>query len=212
MGAWAVMSPQTPAILATHFGISLLCFGSSCLVAAEIRRRDLDAARPSPPPAFGCLTWAIAAFCMVVVYLGAYVRHTNAQLACIDWPLCNGMLFPGLAGPIGAVFAHRVGALALLVGLGWLAFSARRLRPTRPDVSRAAAATFALAILQALSGAVVVFTRMELFSALTHAGLMALLFGALSYLCYEALPSATPLPLEEGRVRASGWAGGAAVD
>jgi cytochrome c oxidase assembly protein subunit 15 len=127
---------------------------------------------------------------MVVVYLGAYVRHTNAQLACIDWPLCNGAVFPGLAGPVGAVFVHRLGALALLLALVGLAAAARRRRAVRPDLARAADAALALAILQALSGAVVVFTRMELFSALAHAGLMALLFAALSYLCYQTLATA----------------------
>jgi cytochrome c oxidase assembly protein subunit 15 len=197
MGAWAVMSPQTPAILATHFGISLLCFASSCLVAAEIRRRDPDVPRPAPPAAFGRLTWGIAAFCMVVVYLGAYVRHTNAQLACIDWPLCNGAVFPGFAGPVGAVFMHRLGALVLLLALVRLAVVARRLAAARPDLTRAAGAALWLAILQAISGAIVVFTRMELFSALAHAGLMALLFGALSYLCYETLPADARAPAVE---------------
>ena len=190
MGAWAVMSPQTPAILATHFGISLLCFASSCLVAAEIRRADATAPRPPAPPALGRAVWASTAFCLVVVYLGAYVRHTNAQLACIDWPLCNGQLFPGLAGPVGTVFLHRLGALGLLLALVWLAAAARRLAVGRTDLARAADAALALAILQALRGAVVVFTRMELFSALAHAGLIALLFAALSYLAYESLPAA----------------------
>jgi heme a synthase len=199
MGAWAVMSPQTPAILATHFGISLLCFASSCLVAAEIGRERPETTRPPPPPGLGRAVWAIVAFCMVVVYLGAYVRHTNAQLACIDWPLCNGAVFPGLSGPVGAVFLHRLGALALLLALVWLAAAARRLREARPDLTRAASASVALAILQALSGAVVVFTRMELFSALAHAGLMALLFAALGYLAYETLPAARATVPDRGQ-------------
>jgi cytochrome c oxidase assembly protein subunit 15 len=125
---------------------------------------------------------------MLVVYLGAYVRRPNAQLACIDWRLCHGAVFAGLAGPVGAVFLHRLGALALLGGLGALALAARR--GARPDLVRAADAALAFALLQALSGAVVVFTRMELFSALAHAGLIALLFAALSYLAYETLPAA----------------------
>jgi cytochrome c oxidase assembly protein subunit 15 len=189
MGAWAVMSPQTPAILATHFGISLLCFASSCLVAVEIRRQGPESTRPPAPSGLGRAIWPIAALCMVVVYLGAYVRHTNAQLACIDWPLCNGAVFPGLTGPVGAVFLHRLGALMLLVGLVWLAAAARRRCAARPDLAWTAGAALTLCALQALSGAVVVFTRMDLFSALAHAGLMALLFAALSYLCYQTLPA-----------------------
>src|SRR5436190_21933877 len=60
MGAWAVMSPQTPVVLATHFGISLLCFASTCLVAAVIRRTpESEAARPAAPPGFARAVWAI---------------------------------------------------------------------------------------------------------------------------------------------------------
>jgi heme A synthase len=42
--------------------------------------------------------------------------------------------------------------------------------------------------LQGASGAVVAFTRVDLFSALAHAGFIGLLFGSLTYLCMHTLP------------------------
>jgi hypothetical protein len=55
---------------------------------------------------------------------------------------------------------------------------------------RAAWASLALVVLQGLSGAVVVWTRLGLFSTLAHAAIMALLFAALALLTRQALRSA----------------------
>ena len=46
---------------------------------------------------FARLAWISMAIIYIVAYLGAYVRHAEAELACgTDWPLCNGSVFPGL--------------------------------------------------------------------------------------------------------------------
>ena len=42
MGAWAVKTTQPAKVLALHFGISLLCFASTFLVAAAVRERPGD--------------------------------------------------------------------------------------------------------------------------------------------------------------------------
>jgi cytochrome c oxidase assembly protein subunit 15 len=188
MGAWAVMYPQTPAVLATHFGISLLCLASTTLLATYLWQADALAAWRAQPVSAGYrrTAWLLTLFQLVVVYVGAFVRHTNAQLACIDWPLCNGQLFPGFVGPVGAVFAHRLLALVSAIGLAWLLYRTAQIRHSRPD-------------LYSLVGAVVVWTRMELFAALGHAAGAALLFTALTYVCLNALgPRPHPVPLPEG--------------
>ena len=194
LGAWTVKSPQTDEVRALHFGISLIAFASVLLALLFVIQVDNgeDTVRDRPlPAALRWSIWGLVAYIYVVVYLGAYVRHTEATLACRDWPLCNGALFPGLTGPEGIVFAHRFAA-----GLGVVAVAAvflwtRRLRGARPDLYRASAAGLALIVLQALSGAAVVLTNANLFSALSHSALMALLFGSLSYLCLQSLPRPT---------------------
>jgi cytochrome c oxidase assembly protein subunit 15 len=188
MGAWAVLYPQTPAVLATHFGISLLCLASTVLVAASVRADAIE--RPAAPPGYARAAAGLVVFTLVVGYVGAYARHTNAQLACIDWPLCNGVLFPGFAGPVGVVFAHRLSALVLLAGVAALAVWSKRFREERPDLHRAGLAALWLGVAQAASGALVVFTRMTLFSALAHAALVSLFFAALTYAWVGALPAA----------------------
>jgi cytochrome c oxidase assembly protein subunit 15 len=191
MGAWAVLSPQSPPVLALHFGISLVAFASVFLTMTFVLEQEHDVAhrRDRPAPAdFRRATWMATAYVLAVVYLGAYVQHTNSQLACLDWPLCNGALFPGFDGAVGVMFAHRLAALGSVALLGGLAAWAARFRDTRPDLFCGSLAAFALVVLQALSGGLVVLTRLSLWSTLSHAGIMALLFASLSFVCLRALP------------------------
>lgn len=194
MGAWAVMYPQASAVLALHFGISLIAFAAVLLATVFLfEQSGTDALRDRALPAgFRLAAWGSAAYVYVVVYLGAFVRHQNVDLACGDWPLCNGQVFPGFSGPEGIVFAHRLAALGSVLLLGALAAWAYRFRAERPDLWWGSAAAFGLVIVQALLGAMVVFTQLSLFSALAHAGTMALLFGAVAYLCYHTLPRHHP--------------------
>jgi cytochrome c oxidase assembly protein subunit 15 len=120
-----------------------------------------------------------------VVYLGAYVRHAGVSLACTDWPLCNGELVPSLVGPTGFVFAHRLAALGALLLLAGLARQAWRAGVGET----AATVAVGLCLLQALSGAVVVWTQLGLFSTLAHAAIMALLFATLAHLTRIAISS-----------------------
>lgn len=192
LGAWAVLYPQTPWVLATHFGISLLSLASTALVAAVVHAGDrIDRWRAQTvSPAVRRAIWGLTLYTLVVVYVGAYVRRANAQMACVDWPLCNGSVFPGFAGPVGIVFTHRLAALVLTVGIGWLVWWTRRLPAEQRDLHRTSWLAFGLVVAQGLSGAVVVFTRVELFAALSHAALVGLLFGVLSYLCLRSVPGA----------------------
>ena len=189
MGAAAVMWPQTPPVLALHFGISLTALASVTLMALVLRegpdrpRRD-DAVVPA---AFRRLAVGTLVAITAIAYLGAYVRHAKASLACATWPLCNGEAFPGFAGPEGIAFSHRLAALGgvcLIAGV-WL--RARGLRE-RPDLGGAAAVAFGLVVLQAFVGALLAWTELSFLSTMAHATVMALLFVAVAELCRRALP------------------------
>jgi heme a synthase len=189
LGAAAVMMPQSPAVLASHFGVSLVAFASTYLSAVLIfdRTRSTPSTRPAAaPPRYRLAVVAVFAYVLLVVYLGAYVRHAGVSLACADWPLCNGQFVPSLDGPAGVVFAHRLAALGALLLLVWLAFHAQRVQ-VAPGTAWLAVG---LALAQAVSGALVVTTRLSLFSTLGHAAIMALLFAALALLVRRVLVGA----------------------
>jgi cytochrome c oxidase assembly protein subunit 15 len=208
LGAWAVMAPQSAWVLAFHFGVSLIAFASVLLTTSTLFEfGNIEALREHVlPSSFRTLVLGTTLFSYLVVYLGAYVRHTDADEACSGWPLCNGAVIPNFHGLVGIAFAHRLAALLLTILIAVLVIWAVRLRHVRPDVCWASIAALALVLLQAVSGAVVVFTKVDLFSALVHAGLVALLFGNLTYLCLHLLPpsrsalqqrDAHSLPLQE---------------
>ena len=183
MGAWAVMAPQTPAIMASHFGISLVAFASVFLVTRVLWERTTigEAAARAVPSGYRWLAWGTLLWSIVVAYLGAYMRHSGAELACYTWPLCNGSLIPDLASPgVGIAWSHRLAALIAMGLVLWLALWARRFRDTRADLYRTDLWALAFVIAQALSGGFIVLSRISLASALSHAALMALLFAALA--------------------------------
>lgn len=190
LGAWAVMEPQSAAALSLHFGVSLIAFVSVLLVTVVLfDMNGNESLRDSAHPLrFRMALWGTTIYTYLVVYLGAYVRHTDADEACSGWPLCNGKVVPPLHGLVASNFAHRLAAFVLTLAVFGLFLWARRLRAARPDLYRGSAFALAFVILQAASGAIVAFTKVDLFSALAHAGLVALLFGSLMYLCLQLVP------------------------
>ena len=182
MGAWAVLSPQTPAVMASHFGISLVCFASVFLVMRVIRERPAPShAWQGLPSGYRWLAWGTLVWTVVVAYLGAYMRQSGAELACYTWPLCNGSLLPDLTSPgVGIAWSHRLAAVIAGGLIVWLVLWARGFGNSRPDLLRTNLFALALVIAQSLSGAFVVLSRLSLASALLHAALMALLFAALA--------------------------------
>jgi cytochrome c oxidase assembly protein subunit 15 len=191
MGAWAVMAPQTSAVMASHFGISLICFASVYLVMRVLWETTpvAESAALAAPAGYRTLAWATLLWTIVVAYIGAYMRHSGAELACHTWPLCNGSLLPDLASPgVAVAWGHRLVAVVALALVVWLALWARQFRDARPDLYRTDVWALAFIVAQAASGAFVIVSRLSLASTLSHAALMALLFAALADGARRTLP------------------------
>jgi cytochrome c oxidase assembly protein subunit 15 len=183
MGAWAVKYPQTPPVMATHFGISLVCFASVFLVMRVLWETTpvSAAASRAVPRSYRRLAWFALLWTIVVAYIGAYMRHSGAELACYTWPLCNGSLLPDLSDAAVAVaWGHRAVAVIALLLVWGLEFWSRHFREERPDLYRTNRWALGLILAQALVGGFVVLSRLTLASTLLHAALMALLFAALA--------------------------------
>ncbi|CAI6039687.1 COX15/CtaA family protein [Cohnella sp. JJ-181] len=224
LGMLAVIMPTSDAVLAIHFGISMVAFTSTWLLYAWARRWDRalrtgDAgqwpipAKEVPSPASlgsaqqrkpaaparpadrtslggriapsGLFGWilAIIIYCYGVVYLGAYVRHTDSAGGCIGWPLCNGEVVPELNGATGIVFLHRVGAILLFLFIAAIVLLVRRRTGGREELSRIGYVSLALVLLQSLSGWLLTATLehhdVYVFTSLLHTIIISILFSAL---------------------------------
>jgi cytochrome c oxidase assembly protein subunit 15 len=206
MGAWAVKYPQTPAVMATHFGISLVCFASVYLVMRVLwaEMPTSVAAIRAVPPGYARLAWVTLLWTIVVAYVGAYMRHSGAELACYTWPLCNGSVIPDLSSPgVGVAWSHRLVALIAMVLVFGMVWWVRSFRVERPDLYRTAHWAAGLILLQAVVGGSLIFSRISLASTLSHAALMALLFAALADTVWRATPRRRGAETPEG-VQVSG--------
>jgi len=199
LGAAAVMWPQSDEVMALHFGISLLAFTSTWLLYAYADRwartgvpklAGLDGA-PSAAAVFRFAA-ALIVYCYIVIYLGAYIRHTATGGACVGWPLCNGQLLPPLEGAVGIAMTHRLAAaLMLILVIAQTVFVRKRYQAGTETAKRATHVLWLL-ILQILSGGMLALTMdqpdLYVFTELIHTVVICALFTVLCLLALHTRP------------------------
>jgi cytochrome c oxidase assembly protein subunit 15 len=197
LGAAAVVWGQSPLVLAFHFGFSLFAFAGTLLTAITVSRVDKPMATngwgeafPADyrvTPTFKRIVWGTLIYSYVVVYLGAYVRHTNAMAGCTGWPTCDGKLVPDHFDAITtAAYTHRVGAGLFLVCVLVLSHFAYRHYYAIKVVRWTGLGILVTTLAQIFSGAWIVETLDDeaqyLYAALTHSTIISIVFGLLCYL------------------------------
>ena len=177
--------------MALHFGFSLVAVAGVFLVMRVLDEQHDQSLHLKPPaPKFlSVLLWSSVAVVYVVAYSGAYIKHAQAEDSCRTWPLCDGQLWPGFGGSDGVVFMHRLAALGSVFLIGGIAWLGYRARCQRPDLHNLTLLALLVVICQAIVGAIVVQTDMQLVSTLLHAGLMAVLFLVLCEGCRVTWPA-----------------------
>jgi len=193
LGALAVLWPQPKAVLALHFGFSVMCFAGVLMVSILLYRplgelRDLTVS-----PALRRWIWTVIGYTYVVMYLGAYVRHQDAALACTGWPLCNDQLLPPLTGPVGVNFIHRVGAaLSVVIVIRLWSMTRAASRGLRLGGNLA----LLLVLLQVVSGALFPLGYYNLLTQMLHTSLITAFWGVLSYLALQIWPIRQPTQVQ----------------
>ncbi|MFX3624325.1 MAG: heme A synthase [Ectobacillus sp.] len=184
LGAAAVVWGQSAAVLALHFGISLISFASVILLTLLIFEVDkkFDAHALLLDSKMKFHIYGVAIYSYIVVYTGALVRHERASLACPNWPLCSKN------NPFPTQFhewvqmGHRFAAGLIFIWILYTTILAIRHYKQQRVIYWGWIISFILVTLQALSGAFVVFTELNLYVALLHALLISCLFAVLCYL------------------------------
>jgi cytochrome c oxidase assembly protein subunit 15 len=184
IGAAAVKWGQSDAVLALHFGISLISFASVLLLTLLIFEVDkkFDAKTLIIDKQMKFHMIGIILYSYVVVYTGAYVRHKGASLACPDWPLCSRR-----AGGMPVTLhewiqmGHRLAAGVIFIWIAYATWRAIKHHKHQKVIYWGWIIAFILVCLQVTTGALVVITGLNLYIALSHALIISCLFGLLSY-------------------------------
>lgn len=145
--------------------------------------------RPVPRTVFGVVL-AVLVYCYVVIYLGAYIRHTGSGGGCSGWPLCNGEWIPPLEGATAIAFAHRLAAIMLVLAVAAMALVVRRLAGDHRELVGPAFHSVGLVILQALSGGLLALTigdrNVYVITAMLHTMIIAVLFAQMGLLAVRS--------------------------
>jgi len=216
LGMWTVTLLLKPLVVLAHL------LGGLTTVAlcwwVFLRHRSVQGARGAPPAQGLSLPRRLAAMAMAVllaqIALGGWTSANYAALACVDFPLCQGQLWPDMAfgeaflpwrglgrsyeGGVLATDArvtihvlHRLGALVTFLYFGFVAMYLMRSGPNR-RLAGAAGVMLVLLMAQVLLGIGNVLLHLPLGIAVAHnAGAVLLLLATVS-VYHMAAPAKTP--------------------
>jgi cytochrome c oxidase assembly protein subunit 15 len=226
-----------------HATLAQLFFVLTCAVALFTSRwwQRLNAAEVGAvrvDTALVRLAMAVTALILGQLVLGATMRHQHAGLAIPDFPLAYGRLWPAMdaesvarynqqrievlahnpitAFQIALQMAHRLVAVAILVGVSTVAWRTRRIGVTMSNAAGAALRKLAFAwagliAAQIALGAWTIWSNKAADVATAHVlvGALSLVTGALWCLIALrgfGLPSARAVSFGDGAVRSSSFA------
>ncbi|WP_243835805.1 COX15/CtaA family protein [Sporosarcina pasteurii] len=185
IGAAQVLWGQGDFILALHFGISLISFASVLLLTLLVfevdKKYDTQNIQVGKP-----LKWhtiGVTIYSYIVVYTGALVRHTNSELVCLDWPFCDNSAI-GLPTRFNewVQMGHRFAAALIFIWILYIMVHVIRHYKSQPVFYWGWIISFILVLAQVTTGAIAIFTHLNLYIALLHSLFISLLFGLLTYM------------------------------
>ena len=203
LGALAVLMVSPPAVVATHMGVALIAFCAVTMLTAVVggidRRGLLINGQPLRAYPVGKTyarwTWFALIYVLAAIYFGSYVAATGAGGALQGWPFPTEN--PAIYGHYFWIdVMHRSIALGLLVLLIGLVAGARKQK-NRPEIFKSSLLALILTLMQAVSGALLIYSLLAMWAFIIHVLLVTTLFAVVGYMAIQVLP-------EPQRQRATG--------
>ncbi len=192
LGALTVWKLLHFSIVTLHLGNALLFFATLLAIAERADREPAGEAVAAAPGAGGAgggrLLWTLVAVAILAQsLLGGLVSTNHAGLACPDFPLCHGAVWPSGEGPLVHLqLAHRFGAyaLALFLVFAW----ARSRRAADPRVRAGGEAVLGLVLVQITLGAFNVLLAVPVWMTAAHLATATALFALAVITALRAAP------------------------
>jgi len=186
IGAAQVLWGQGDFILALHFGISLISFASVLLLAMIVFEVDtkFDADKVYIGKKLKWHTLGVSLYSYIVVYTGALVRHTQSSLVCTDWPFCNNEKPFELPDNMyeWVQMGHRFAVLLIFVWVTYIMIHAVKNYKNQRVIYWGWITAFCILFAQAMTGMLIIFTKLNLIVSLLHSLFISCLFGLLCYM------------------------------
>jgi heme A synthase len=177
LGGVTVVNELPGDIVVAHLALGEALLG--CLVLISVVAYRGPPVRPAAGwvGSFPWLALASAGAVYVILMSGAYVTNTGATGACLDWPLCQGDVFPEYRLQM-IHMAHRLVTAIAGLFLGYVLYLGIRQGHRPASIRLLSKGTAALFLAQVLIGAVTVWLQFPADFRGLHLGLATAVWGA----------------------------------
>lgn len=124
-----------------------------------------------------------------LLILGGIVHNTQSSLACPDWPLCYGQIFPKMEGGILIEHSHRLLASfvgLLTIGVVFLASKEKRISEKHHHIFKISLLALFFVVAQGLLGGITVIFRLPTIVSTAHLGLSMIFFSTMIYINHKS--------------------------
>lgn len=190
---WSVVASLL--LMAAHIGLLLFAAIAAGVPVSFLSQSGLSGSNQRSY--FRFLLFTGAAILLLLVS-GTVVSGTRAGLACPDWPLCEGEIFPtNLSLEIVINLTHRFSVLAVGVAVAAVVLQTRRRYPQHALLVKAATALGLLFLAQVALGGLNVVLKLPGLMSAAHLTLAMTIWGSLATLASTFyLTAKSTLPVE----------------
>ena len=169
LGGLTVLMKLPAPVSIGHAGLAQIFFCMMIAVTVFSSKRWIETQQTADDPKLRRISIATVATIYIQIILGATMRHTEAGLAIPDFPLAFGRILPPVwTEQIAIHYAHRVGAVAATLMIGWLVIYLLKHHSDEGWLARPAGLLAILLIAQVTLGAFVVWTARDIYVNSLH--------------------------------------------